>query len=661
MGYRSTEAGDDAGINALSGRYAASDVERAALRLRWLRAYWAACRAAPRGTSKGAVARRIAADARQVEDDSFHISQRSLQRWERAYHAVDPETGKPAHVDGLIDRYRAPDGDDRWPRSSEAIEFFYTLYHTEQRLGIGHCHQVVLRAARRSGWRWASSAGATRAWLRDHDDRELTLVMRWGAKRYAQRAMSYIEQDYSLLAPGELYVCDHHQLKYFVLYRRKPIRPWLTAIIDARTRTLVGWHLGPAPHGDAILQSIRAAFTLWGVPRTVKIDNGRDYTAKRFTGLTKGQVRRYRKQYGRDWKDVLRRERNLVDCTESAWFGLLPELGCRLIYAIAYSPWSKLIERFFRTLSDRHGRTRASWCDTAARLKPEGLQRILARPDRLNTLDAERAAITEWVDIYHATVHTGDAMDGATPLQAWQGQPNVTRTTDAGALDLLLSVRGLYTVGPNGVRVTIGGKAIGYGQYSPALRSHARRQVLVAVDPADIDQAVIMTAGRNGDRRVICRVPRNKRLSPCGDASAQDLREAQAEVNRLRKLKRRAESSAPRRMLDAEQIMERDRRERAAELRATGIDAGSIANQTPVEPDPDPPEFNLADMLDDAANVTPQGDDDGLTLNFSDLVGDPVGEHGDMERDTEVFDMDDLVDAGTEPDDEPVSIEDLLL
>lgn len=270
------QARDDRQIQALSGQYPAHLIERAAKKLQYLRLYWRHCGQ----TDKRSAAREVAKQAKACEGEAFPISWRTIQRWDAEYQ----EHG----FDGLLDRYRYGDrSSDPNRRHPEAIEFFYTLFHTQQRLSVRMCHDIVLRESQRRGWCWPQSLSATYGWLREHDDREKTLLLRWGKTRYQQQVMPYIEQDYAAVAPGEQFVCDHHQAKAFVLYKGKPIRPWLTAVLDTRSRVLTGWHIGPAPHSDAILQSLRMAFVNWGVPLRVKIDNGRDYTAQVFSGITK--------------------------------------------------------------------------------------------------------------------------------------------------------------------------------------------------------------------------------------------------------------------------------------------------------------------------------------------------------------------------------------
>jgi len=79
------------------------------------------------------LAGRIVTEARRVEDDGFRISVRSLYRWRSA--------GK---IEGLIDKYAGAGRDEtNSSRSSEAVEYFYDLYHTQSRHSVRVCHEVT--------------------------------------------------------------------------------------------------------------------------------------------------------------------------------------------------------------------------------------------------------------------------------------------------------------------------------------------------------------------------------------------------------------------------------------------------------------------------------------------------------------------------------------
>ena len=545
-------------------------------------------------------------------------SRRCLQAWDRKY--------RRAGLVGLIDKSanrsaaRVGNEDGTPARDPQGIAYFYSQYRTQQRLSISKCHGRTLREAGRQGWSWPESASSTALWLREHDDRATTYLFRYGYDAWRSRYMPYLEQDYTSLTPGQLFVCDHHQFKMFVRHKGKVLRPWLTAIEDADTRVLVGWHIGPGAHSDAIIQSIYNAFTRWGVPQTVKIDNGRDYDSKVITGTTKTELRQLRQTLGPGWQDAWRREQAKVELYPESWLGILPEAGCNIVRAIPYEPQSKLIERLFRTVTDDFVREWPTFCDTDPARKPEALKDVMADPSAIPLLDDVAREFPVWLDEYHARPHRGDGMNGLSPQQKWNSSSVKPAVADERALALLCRVRGAYRVGANGVRVKVGSTTIGYGQYSPQLSRYKGRDVLVAVDASDVSRAVIFTPNRD-KRQLICIAPANRRYSP--NTTVNEIREAHAEINRARRDAKRARASAATRMKDVARVSREHREQRHHELRATGTDdqrpggpirvaltgleevSSQLHGATPIEhTEPDRPGSALGDLLEDATDLS---------------------------------------------------------
>jgi len=591
----------------LAQGYAEPAVQLAHKRADWLRRWEQAMRG---GYSPGrtalACAANIVREAREVEGEDFQISVRTLQRWKRDFYTVGADgqiRGIAALVDGRAQARRAGEGDEAVAlagRTPEAVDYFYSLYHIQSRPSVAYCHDLTVREARRQGWRWSSSISATRKWLEKYDDRALSYLLREGQDAWCRRYMPYQEIDYRLIQPGELFITDHHQADFWVTHEGQQIRPWLTVVQDARSRAITGWHLGPAPHQDAII----AAYE-WAVPENLRIDNGKDFASKLLTGVSKRERDKLRREYGRDWRNVMRRDENLVECGDPRVQGITTELKIETIYAIPYAPWSKgQVERFFGSFEGRCGKTFATYCGRSSMTRPECLEVIRrgytpAQRKQLKkrygkewakaaalkfvdegdvpTMDEARDQVAEYIVEYHATPHGAEDMDGMTPAEMWATAESIQRADDQ-ALLFLMQTRGVYRVGPNGVKVKIGGTRIGYGAGCPKLYRHTGRDVLIAVDPNDVGNAFAFTAD---DRRFIARLQSNERISPL--ASMDELREAQAAVQRQRKLMRRAAREAPARTRSATHEMRMQARRRAQELKATGTDdVAMVPNVTPV-------------------------------------------------------------------------------
>jgi len=596
------ERADRARESLLSKGYAEHAVTLAYKRAFWLHRWQDACRRRrdPSATALE-LAETIVSDARQAEGDALSTSVRTLQRWEQLYNTLGPDgqiRGVAALIDGrAVAKRLSDDAETSAPqgRSPDAVAYFHSLYHCQSQPSVKFCHELTAREARQRGWEWSASYGATRKWLAAHDSVSVSYLLREGKDAWCRRYMPHNEIDYTLIEPGQLYQTDHHQCDFWVEHDGKQIRPWLTLTEDARSRAVVGWHLGPSPHQDAIAANYLMAFLRWAIPETLRIDNGKDYTSRLLVGVTKAERDRLRREYGRDWQRVIRRDANLVDCVDPRFMGITQELGIECVYAIPYSPWSKgQTERLFGTFESRCGKTFATYCGRSSLNRPECLDTIrrgytkdqkrrlrkrhgrdwkkiavlrLVDQSAVPTLDEARTAVDEWATEYHHTVHSADDMAGMTPLEMWQTASSLRRADDR-ALLFLMQARGVYRVGPNGVAFKVGGARLTYGAGNPSLYPYDGRDVFISLDPNDLSCCYAFTPDR--DRRFIGKLDANKRISPM--ASVDELRDANAAVGRRRKVMHRAEREAPARMRTATEEMAAKRRERSIELRATGTD-----------------------------------------------------------------------------------------
>jgi len=610
---------------ALFTQYPQGKVERAYRKAYWLSQWRAACEAGP-GLTEADHAQRIIAAAKRMEAGDFGISLRTLQLWERAYSARGAD-GRPRGVEGLIDkRGNEPKGGGAHEaRSQEAIDYFYGVFHAGSRQSIKASHKATLHRAKAHGWTWPQSYAATTKWLARYDDLAESCIHREGRKAYTQQFMPFMERDYSALQPGEIFVTDHTKADFWAREGDVQMRPWLTAMIDARTRRIVGWHLGRTPHQDAILATMRKAFRDCAVPSQVYMDHGADFLSALLTGYTKRETARLRAAHGPDWQELVAQQQKVY------WHGVLAELGIETVAAIQSSPWSKgIIERWFGTFNDQCSKTFATYCGHDAASKPNGLEEVRAVAGDVPTLDEARTRIGEWIELYNQTEHTGQGMDGATPMTAWMRAERLRRADDA-ALVSLLQTRGVYRVGKNGVSFKVGSATLTYGGSSVALRAVVGRDVLITLDPADCSCCYAYTAEREG-RRMIGRLEANQRIP--ANTPADELREAMRKVRGRRKVMGQQEREAPHRLRTAAEEVRAMQAAQRRELRATGTDdhrpnvvavrTGFEGTSKPVRgPVVDRKERDLADVARALEFGRPRGpvEPDAPRLTLADLAG----------------------------------------
>lgn len=652
---------------ALLANYPAAHVELAYAKFHWLMKWRNRC-ARPRlaGQTELTIAAEISADAERQSRDregAVRLSPRTLQAWWTAYNAQDHD-GRIAGIEALVPRYAGP---GRGTRSPEAIEYFYGLYHTQGGQTVRTCHDATLEQAPERGWSWPTSYAATVRWLKAHDDVALSCLHRDGPATYSQRYMEYIEIDKSVLEPGELYEADHSRCDFWAVHDGVQLRPWFTNILDCRSRVIVGWHLGVSPHQDAILAAMRTAFRERAIPHKFHMDQGRDFTSALITGFTKREQRRFRRDLGPDWRDILRAQ------YDTLWLGVLGELGVEVIRAIPYQPWSKgQTERSFGWLHDRFDRSFATYCGKDSASKPECVDQVrrgytraearamhkrygsewkaravlsLVDQSDVPTLDQAQKELTGEIALYHNRVHRGEGMDGRTPDEVWATATRLRRAEETELLSLL-QARGVYRVGANGVRFRVGAGVRGYGAASPALQRYKGRDVLVTLDPDDCSYCVAYTADR---KRCLGRLDSNDRIP--ANTGVDELREAIADINSRRKVMRRAAAEAPKRMRTASQELRARRAGKVAALRATGTDdataapnanivpvrtgleAASIPARTTVETETYrmPETDDLAELFDEDAGLRPA--DSAIHDDVADLYAEDQDDQGASDLD----------------------------
>lgn len=561
--------------------YPKHDCERAYRKAYWLQEWRRRCDVAARiaGQTDADIAAEVVRDAKAEEGDDFRISVRSLQLWRSAYGEIGSD-GKIAGLRGVVDQY-ATTADPNGSRSLDAIEYFYGLYHTTNQKTVSDCHRATRIHAMQKNWSWPKSERGTAKWLSRHDNLPFTYFCREGKEAYDRKYRPYLQQDWSQIPPGHFYVADHTRCDFWVSYKGTQIRPWLTAVQDCGSRRIVGWVLGPAPHQEAILVAMRMAFGQ-AVPEYLRIDNGKDFTARSIVGMSKAERRQLLAQHGTDYKDVVRKARTMIVPDDDRWKGIVPSLGIQLIFAIPYNPQSKgTLERFFGRMHDQFDKNFASYCGRSPEHRPDTLQDVrdgrtfrgmkgleLVDTGGVPTIEQARASLEGWMTLYDLTPHHGLGLNGRTPAAVWNSAQKLRKAVET-ELDFLISVRGTYRVSANGVSLVAAGQTLSYGMADPALGRYRGRDVLVAVDP---EYPARCLAFDPVNRRLIAALQPNKPIHPL--ATTDDLREGSATVAGIRKRTKRTRAEQYKACMTGSQMANQSvvARTREAVLAATGTD-----------------------------------------------------------------------------------------
>jgi putative transposase len=200
---------------------------------------------------------------------------------------------------------------------------------------------------------------------------------------------------------NETWEGDHFQIGIPVILPRhqRPLFPWVTWWIDAYTRALMSWVLSVVAATSAqVLDSLKLGIEVdpdrgpfSGVPFALRVDNGKEFRA--------GAVER-----------------------------AALAVGTTLEFTAPYSPYHKgRIERVHRTFDQHYFRSAPGWKGGA---RTRAGRRYSHAPWTMERFVAEFDA---WVRDYN-TARPHRALEGMTPLEAWDGDPTPLRHPPAHVL-----------------------------------------------------------------------------------------------------------------------------------------------------------------------------------------------------------------------------------
>ncbi|MEN1705324.1 MAG: DNA-binding domain-containing protein [Planctomycetota bacterium] len=517
-------------------------------------------------------------DELRAEHDGLKVSKATLRRWAKAYR-------KPADLIELVDTR----GQHRHDRTDPACwTHFEANYLDQSEPSLSECWRLTREYAVAEGLTWCSESQC-RAKLDEKITPEKQARYR-RPKEYRDKFLPYVEQDPEAVSVGEEWQGDHCVLDLWcsVLTSKgtlKPVRPWLTAWLDTRSRKVVGYQVRPeSPDTTSILASFRSAVldpANGGPPHRVLIDNGKDYDSYALHGMSKAE----RKRLSRE------RDKWRIDPNIKRGGGVFRLLDVEARFALPYNPRTKgRIERWFGTLHDRFDRRWMTYAGRDSVHKPERLAAMLREPRKLPSFNAVRRELQEFIETYNATPSMRAGAEGRSPdeMMAERATLHPRKIENPAALDHCLQLWAQpVKVTRNGVRITVLGEALKYGQHCPELRPLIGTDELVCIsyDPEDLSGVWVHRRTPDGGiGGLIARVPLNDRLGYGGRFSKADLAEqlkARKRVKDATKMDRR-EGLRHFAMSPAE-LAAQDRADRDEAARQARLDAGPKPPQPPVE------------------------------------------------------------------------------
>lgn len=488
--------------NGYERKYSGNQKEKASFRAGVIHKYWRS------GKSAAAFVRSF------NEQSEIRISEWQLRDWERKYKASGHD------LESLIDR-RGEGRTGEETISQEAWTYFLQLILTPQGRSVQACWEKVKAEY--------PDIPSVRTFERKYKDiPDIIKTKAEGIEDKFSLMLPSLYRDYSDLHSNDIWCLDHHLSDVFVRNKRgKIVRPWMSCIMDVRSRKIMSMVIRDAkPNKTAIKQGLRIAIEKYGIPKMIQTDNGKDYLSK----------------------DLDPNEEN----------SMLAVLGIEKTTAIPYHGQSKPVERFFGTLESKFGKFCYGYAGNDAKKRPDYLKKTseaLAKDTHIQSIDEFIRSCQSWIDNeYGESVHMGNAMNGKTPNQVYASELTEIKTIDDKLrLAVVCGEREQRVVRHDSIELL--GRT--YRARDGALVNYIGKKVTVVYLPENIDKLYVF----DEKFRQICTVTASV-LTPFRTSTMEDYQEIRREQKKARKL---VESQMPKAMLSvADSLIQRQSEERTA-------------------------------------------------------------------------------------------------
>ncbi|HKW74855.1 MAG TPA: hypothetical protein VJN64_04960 [Terriglobales bacterium] len=420
---------------------------------------------------------------------AFNIGERTIWNWWNAY-----KTGGPG---ALADKARSDRNISRFFDQRKEAAAFATNKFLNERLSITMTHEALVREWERLRMDDSDEPPAyktTRLFLNGLPP-IITAVARDGERAYKEDFAPYLLRDISKVHVNQYWISDHMEHDVFVrnidlktggpvfgeLALNAVFRPWLTAIVDMRSRRVVGQVWCVNPSSNTISSALRFGMRHYGLPHTFYIDNGKDY------------------------RKLGKRPPELSPDAQ----GVLVRLGVRSQHCLPRHPQSKQIESFFRTVHKRFDEmwgdaycggsvaTRPEFCDELVRQHARLLKEGRGDESPLPSASEFIQAAADWMHVFNTTFrHRGQGMAGRTPQQMFDAELPPEKRSPVNPAD----VAQLFWDRQKRVVSEGGCVQLFNARYQPAdadsaaaLMLEIKREVLVACDPLNVGEAIALS------------------------------------------------------------------------------------------------------------------------------------------------------------------------
>ena len=446
--------------------------------------------------------RKVTSPTRMVEylSHTHSLSQGSLWRWHRAF--------QKEGLVGLADRKRSDKDKSRFfehhPKAATLAAYLYL----EQRQSVRSAFEAIQRDCLSLGITPAElpSYWTVYRFLTGNAFSEpMKMLAREGRRVYRERCAPYVSRDYSATASNEIWVSDHmiHDVEvqndcFLDAEWGAPIRLRFTALLDFRSRFVVGCCWCWEGSSNSITTALRRAVSLYGPAEVFYCDNGKDYLK-----VAKGAMPAYLRD-----SDITPEGWYSRELAELAETGVLARLGMTAQHCIVRHPQSKHVERFFRTVHERLDKKFPTYTGGSPATRPDFATEAMAEHRKLLRMGMPgmslhppasafiRMALT-WIEDYHSTPmgKKVKGMEGLTPRQGFEmfRNPRQKPTPRPEVLALMLAERKPEVAVRECSVVLQNRRYVGDDEISATMLHEMNdRKVTLAYDPLDLEKVAVL-------------------------------------------------------------------------------------------------------------------------------------------------------------------------
>ena len=359
----------------------------------------------------------------------------------------------------------------------------------------------------------------------------------YGEKALKDEFVPFVRRDYNPMSSNEWWVADNHTFDVKTLGADgNEHRLYLTAFIDARSGIFTGWYVTETPSAYSVLLALRRGILERGIPENILTDNGSDFCAWDVGG------RGHRKKN--------------AEAEANRPPTIMEHLGIGFHTALPKNAQAKPVERKFLDVKGQFSRLWATYTGGNVTEKPECLKKVLKKgrvPTDAEFIEAVDTLIRGFFNMqpYSGPVAADRKYIREDVYAMRMGVLRKPATPEDLRLMMMRTTRP-QTVGQRGVKIKVGGVDLEYFTQD-FLWEWQKKKVYVRYDPDHLETCCVYDAE---EKKFICELPLDQRLTMEWGATGEEVAEAARYVRQYTKRTKEATEAARMPGLDQQALME---------------------------------------------------------------------------------------------------------